>query len=369
MKRVAAIWDRIKQGLLPGLEEYLDEPLTEKEEQLVAILEVVRIEEHVPSGWTQCRGRRRRDRRALSRAFVAKAVLNLGCTKQLVEALRSRPNLRRLCGFGRHEAIPSAATFSRAFREFAESQLADRVHEALVKEHVGPHVVMHLSRDSTDIPARERAVAKGRKEKRASGTITPVIRGKETTRGRPRSRYTVLDQQWDESPETVWAGLSKTCDWGVKTDRHGRRHAWRGYKLHMDCADGGVPIVAVTTSASQNDSRVALLLAKRSAERVTNLYDLMDAGYDAYVIDEYSRHLGHVPIIVPNTRGREERIPFDPATAHRFRERSTVERAWSRLKDEFGGRVLRVRGYVKVHAHLMFGVLALFADQLLRLVQ
>ena len=39
----------------------------------------------------------------------------------------------------------------------------------------------------------------------------------------------------------------------------------------------------------------------------------------------------------------------------------------ARLKDEFGGNTLRVRGAKKVMAHLMFGVLALTVDQLLRL--
>ena len=45
-----------------------------------------------------------------------------------------------------------------------------------------------------------------------------------------------------------------------------------------------------------------------------------------------------------------------------------VERVNGRLKDEFGGRNVRVRGAAKVMAHLMFGVLALTADQILRLV-
>ena len=46
-----------------------------------------------------------------------------------------------------------------------------------------------------------------------------------------------------------------------------------------------------------------------------------------------------------------------------------VERANSRLKDEFGGRTVRVRGAAKVMAHLMFGVLALAVDQWLRILQ
>ena len=45
-----------------------------------------------------------------------------------------------------------------------------------------------------------------------------------------------------------------------------------------------------------------------------------------------------------------------------------MERVDARLKDEFGGRQIRVRGAKKVMAHLMFGVLALTADQILKLV-
>jgi len=50
------------------------------------------------------------------------------------------------------------------------------------------------------------------------------------------------------------------------------------------------------------------------------------------------------------------------------KERTNVERVYARLKDEFGGRMIQVRGYAKVLAHLMFGILALTADQLMRLV-
>ena len=45
-----------------------------------------------------------------------------------------------------------------------------------------------------------------------------------------------------------------------------------------------------------------------------------------------------------------------------------AERFNSRLKEEFGGRNVRVRGAQKVGLHLMFGVIALFADRLLTLI-
>ena len=41
------------------------------------------------------------------------------------------------------------------FAEFAESDLAGRMHEALIKETLGQGIVGHVSRDSTVIPARE----------------------------------------------------------------------------------------------------------------------------------------------------------------------------------------------------------------------
>ena len=38
------------------------------------------------------------------------------------------------------------------------------------------------------------------------------------------------------------------------------------------------------------------------------------------------------------------------------------------IKDDFGGRNLRVRGAPKAMCHLMFGILALTIDQLIRLI-
>jgi len=50
-------------------------------------------------------------------------------------------------------------------------------------------------------------------------------------------------------------------------------------------------------------------------------------------------------------------------------EHSTVERVNGRLKDEFGGRVVRVKRNEKVMCHLMFSIVALTVDQLMRLIQ
>jgi hypothetical protein len=100
---------------------------------------------------------------------------------------------------------------------------------------------------------------------------------------------------------------------------------------------------------------------------VDYLYDLMDAAYDAHPICEVSRSLGHVPIIDKNSRGREV-IPLAPHEAARYRERTVAERFNSRLKEDFGGANVMVRGAEKVRLHLMFGIIPLFADQLLKLI-
>ena len=51
----------------------------------------------------------------------------------------------------------------------------------------------------------------------------------------------------------------------------------------------------------------------------------------------------------------------------RHRIRSGVERTDAHLKDEFGARHVRIRGHAKEFGHLMFGVLALTVDHLMRL--
>ena len=114
--------------------------------------------------------------------------------------------------------------------------------------------------------------------------------------------------------------------------------------------------------------------------RVTNLYDLMDSAYDAPEIRAHSASMGHVAIIDVNPRStaRKRQLTAE-AKAQRslghvscerlcYRERSTVERVNGRLKDDFGGRQVRVRGHAKVLCHLMFGILALTVAQLVRLL-
>jgi hypothetical protein len=63
-------------------------------------------------------------------------------------------------------------------------------------------------------------------------------------------------------------------DVGTKRNAKGHQVSWTGYKLlHLDAADGGIPLSCMLTSASLHDSQVAIPLATMTAQRVTNLYD------------------------------------------------------------------------------------------------
>ena len=92
-------WFRFQRELFPWLEQALG-PLGERYERLVRVVELVRVEEWLPysRGW---RGRPLKDRAALARAFLAKAVLDVPTTRGLVERLRTEGLLRRLCGWRR----------------------------------------------------------------------------------------------------------------------------------------------------------------------------------------------------------------------------------------------------------------------------
>lgn len=360
MSKISHVWNHIQRSLFPFLEEELD-PLNEKQRKLVAILELIRIEDFVPARWWHL-GRPREDRVALAKAFVAKMVCNCTTTRELIDRLESTSNLRRICGWERVSDIPSESTFSRSFDEFSKNGLPARAHESLLSEYESDRLVGHISRDSTDIDAREKAVPKPKKKPKPKRKRGRPKKGCE----RPPKEPTRLERQSAMSLDEMLDDLPKLCDWGTKK-KNGKTYHWKGYKLHVDWADGEIPVSAVLTSASTNDSQAAIPLATMSALRVTSLYDLMDAAYDAEQVRVHSISLGHVPIIDHNPRGGVK-IEMAPATKRRYDERSTAERGFSLFKEGFGGRNVRVRGPAKVMAHLMFGILALTAERLLNLL-
>ena len=372
--RLSSYWCAFQEYLFPTIEEDLG-PLGERYQLFISVLELVRVEQHLPCCRT-LRGRPQQDRVALARAFMAKAVFQIDTTRALLERLANDRALRRLCGWESIRAIPSEATFSRAFAGFAEGALPSRLHEALIEHTMQEQLVGHVSRDATAIEGREKATPKPKQPAKPKRKRGRPRKGEE----RPKEPSRLQRQQQMTLTEML-DDLPHACDVGTKRNAKGYKESWIGYKLHIDAADGGIPLSCILTSASVNDCQVAIPLATMTAARVTNLYDLMDAAYDAAEIRAHSESLGHVPIIDVNPRNSAalKRKLKQEAKARRtlgqmyakdvrYRERSTVERVNGRLKDEFGARQVRVRGHSKVLCHLMFGILALTVDQLLRFV-
>ena len=373
-RRISQYWQRIQSNLFPFMEEEAG-PCLDSHYRVIMALEVARIEEFIKEGYQGWAGRPTEDRKVIARAFVAKAVLNIPTTKQLIERLQVDRVLCRIVGYERLKDIPSESTFLRAFGEFAKSDLVNLVHEALIAATQSKGLIGHISRDSTEIEAREKPIKKDKEE-----VVTSSKRGR-PRKGEEFSQKPVprLERQTTMTLEEMLKDLPTACDVGAKRNSKGYKETWAGYKLHIDSADGQLPISCVLTSASVHDSQVAIPLATITNGRVTNCYDLMDSAYDAPQIKEHSISLGHVPIIDINPRNPQRKqeileeearlrlLNFQLPEQVRYNNRSNAERVNARLKDEFGGRFVRVRGHAKVFCHLMFGILALTVDQLMRL--
>jgi hypothetical protein len=364
MSTLYVIWNTIQTQIFPWLEKELD-PLSEKEREFVQVVSLLDLPSHMTEFRWRGFGRKKKSRINMAKAFVAKSVYKFQTTDILIEYLRKCKNIRRLCGWELACQIPSSATFSRAFAEFATHSLPQKIHEAMVIKHCGQKLAGHISRDATAIEAREKPV------KSETSKAVPKPKGK---RGRPRKGEVFppkppkrVELQATRGLEENLKDLPSHCNVGTKKNSKGYKETWIGYKLHLDCIDGDIPISAILSSASLHDSQVSIPLAQMSSKRVTNLYDLMDAAYDSPAIHSFSKSLGHIPLIDNNPR-RGEKVLMDPATKSRFAQRTSAERVNSNLKDNYGGRTIRVKGASKVMAHLMFGIVSITAMQVFRLL-
>jgi hypothetical protein len=231
-------------------------------------------------------------------------------------------------------------------------------------------IIGHVSIDATAISGRESIEKPQRPDDPAKTKNTKKNRGRpRKDEVRPPAPEKRLDLQPSRSLEDNLNDLPTYCDKGCKRNSQGYKETWKGYKLHIASTDFDIPICSILSTASLHDSQAAIPLMQKCKTLIKNsLYDLCDAAYDAPQIHEFSRSLGHVPIIDPNPRRSSNPRTLDPHEKSRFKERSSVERVNSNLKDNWGGRFVRVRGATKVACHLFFGLLALTADRLISIL-
>ena len=221
-EKISWLMGRVQRSLFPHLNECLPTPLTEQEKRLVSILEIVEVERHVPRIVTRYRypGRKPLDRRALARAFVAKVLYRYPTTIDLHRALQSTANLRRICGFGSADSLPSEATFSRAFAAFAAGNLGNVVHDALVAAYLSHELIGHISRDSTAIVGREKPAKKAAKEAK------PRCKRGRPAKGEQREATTLkrLGRQLHQSAERALANCRRFVTVGPSKMPRGTKH-------------------------------------------------------------------------------------------------------------------------------------------------
>jgi len=299
-------------------------------------------------------GRPSHSRLCILKLFLLKSALNVSENKMMRDILLGNTEFRKLCGWDEVHDVPSESTFSRVFRDFAQMNIAENIHEYLVKTAFKDKIIMHVSRDATAIPARERSERKVKKKK---------VKGK---RGRPPKgalpkpkEQTRLQKQLSWNLDEMVCELPIKCDWGCKINSQGNPDHWRGYKLHADFSDEGIPLSFMFTSASVHDSQVSIPLTLMSSGRATYFYELMDAGYDMTEIKTISKDCNHAPIIKPNNRRSKIKRSLDPASARRYRIRTTSERGFSELKDNYGVEKSKFRGYAKIKTHIGFAMIIL----------
>jgi hypothetical protein len=369
-KTLSNFWANVHGILFPELECSLGE-LSETHKKLIAVLELIRIEEFLPSTRFNM-GRPITQQADIARAFIAKIVFNIPYTKHLIRLLKVDKKLAGICGFDPYKKIPSESKFSRMWKNFADTKLPEKVHQALISKVYKDKIIGHLVIDSVPVEVREKPLKKAPAKERKK------LRQKAKKKGELNRRE---KQLLEPDLNKIIESLPNKCDKGMKRSASGYTEIWTGYKEHVAVDDNCVPIAAILTSASLNDCEVAIPLLSKANKVTKNFYDLMDAAYDHPEIKQHSTALGHVPLIDKCPHGTQEKLDketkklgqkklkFYPADVVRYKQRFPKERFNALFKDYHGGRNIIYRGFSKVSCHVMFGVLTLAAATLIKLIQ
>lgn len=301
---LSKIWLKIlnlENSLFPELQESLG-VLSTKEEKLIKILDFAEIEQFIYDTHVT---NIPKDRVQFARAFIAKSVYNLQTTRDLIDRLHIDRTLRVICGWRYKTDILSESTFSRAFQEFSEINLAAKTHDKFISEYLSDMIVLYNASDATKIPLREKPL---KVEKQEPKVVSKPKRGR-PKKGETRDpiKPTILAQQKEmTTTQEMLSLVSTACGVGIKQNSKGNREVWIGGKLHISVVDGDIPITAIYSGANIHDSSAALPLIQETTKKVNYLYDLQDAGYDADIIREFSQQNGHRPIIDINPKNSKE---------------------------------------------------------------
>src|SRR5258708_7507777 len=228
----------LQQDLFPMLQAAAG-PLSAQLQLLASIIALVPLV-RLLSARRASTGRPAKDRAALATAFIAKAVMNLPTTRDLLDRLRVDQALRQFCGWRSPHALPHESKFSRAFAQFAASQLPQQLHAAAIQATQRAPLIRPIAPDSTAIPALERIPEAVMERKRADKKRAGKKRAKSKrpkgsfAKAKASERGKRIQRQPHQTLEAMLADLPLQCDIGAKKNSQGHEHYWRGYKLHLD---------------------------------------------------------------------------------------------------------------------------------------
>ena len=245
MKSIAEILGgcQLVFGLSFDIQQVFEGILTYEHRAFIKILQV--IEEFLPAyeSKTDQLGRKGYEEISMIRSALAKQFFKIPTVTSLRNRLLCDLALRQICGF---TAVPSEATFSRKFASLAHRKIMEETLGPMVSFYLEGHIVEHISRDSTAIEAREQAKNKKREV---------IPKGKP---GRPRKgsepkeeKQTVLQKQLEQTAQQAIEELESQCSWGCKRNSQGNPSYWKGYKLHLDVTDNGIPVSAIVTGGER----------------------------------------------------------------------------------------------------------------------
>lgn len=268
------------------------------------------LPKHRLNGWAMTL-----DWQAMFKALLLKEMWKIDSRRKLVKLLESNEHLLRLCGF--HKP-PAHNTFSKFVKRLGSDVFDGIFYELVAKIREYKEVGKIVAIDSTLLKGYARD----------------------------------WNNRGNSDPDAKW-GYSTTKEWVF------------GYKVHLACdVELELPLAFTITPANVYDSQECFtLLSKLARQRIKFEYVIADAGYDAK--DNYyliSRLYHAVPIIAMNKRNLkkskrefENYLPIKRDTdlwKSFYQKRGSVERVFSRLKEELAIKMVKVRKIDNVKVHV-----------------
>lgn len=268
--------------------------------------------------------------KVLWHCFITKYVLGLESTSELIQTLLNNPFIAEVCGLG---SIPHKSTFSRFFTKLAKYQhLVKDVSRSLVRKSYEtlPGFGDRVSIDSTHM----KGWSNGSKSKKAD----------------------------------------KEAGWAVKQGTQGTKEYTYGWKLHLlvDC-EYELPIAANISPGNVHDvTRASNVLseARYTYHRFHPHYLMADKGYSSSAfISLVSKQYWASPIVKIHPNHKKLLNKWRPVTSMPewqalYQQRTSVERTFSRLKEQRALNHLTTRGLRKVTVHCYLSMIALQAKAL-----